>query len=172
MQLLAHSMEGEDIRVPTWFFVTRTRRQDRERERWTRLYQLAPELSRGWGFGRCFDTACIVGVFLWAVLHDHPVSWACDPIVASPCRFWRTEAMRNFISNGLKSNATSRKLDELRRRPFTPAQLGPPPSSRPTLDSGQITHQCPTHPSKTASNCIMLLRVGLVSGFSRTEEKF
>jgi len=49
-----------------------------ERERWTRLYRLARELSRGWGFGWRFDTACIVGVFLWAVLHDRPVSWACD----------------------------------------------------------------------------------------------
>lgn len=49
-----------------------------ERERWLRLYHLACELSRSWGWGYRFSTACIVGVFLWAVLHDRPVSWACD----------------------------------------------------------------------------------------------
>ena len=49
-----------------------------ERERWLQLYRLACELSRSWGWGYRFSTACIVGVFLWAVIHDRPVSWACD----------------------------------------------------------------------------------------------
>ena len=45
-----------------------------ERERWLQLYRLACELCRSWGWGYRFSTACIVGVFLWAVIHDRPVS--------------------------------------------------------------------------------------------------
>jgi len=48
-----------------------------ERERWWRLYTLARELSRGIHRGIQFRVADIVGVFLWAVIHDRPVSWAC-----------------------------------------------------------------------------------------------
>jgi hypothetical protein len=48
-----------------------------ERERWLGLYQLACEMSRSWRFGHRYSVAYIVGVFLWAVLHDRPVSWAC-----------------------------------------------------------------------------------------------
>jgi Transposase DDE domain len=49
-----------------------------ERERWNQLYRLAVELSRGWRDGHCFSAAVIVGVYLWSVLHDRPVCWACD----------------------------------------------------------------------------------------------
>lgn len=49
-----------------------------ERERWLRLYQLACELSRGWCFGHRYSVACIGGVYLWAVVHDRPTSWACQ----------------------------------------------------------------------------------------------
>jgi hypothetical protein len=49
-----------------------------ERERWMGLYQLACELSRSWGFGHRYSVACIVGVYLWAVLHDRPVRWSCQ----------------------------------------------------------------------------------------------
>jgi Transposase DDE domain len=49
-----------------------------ERERWMGLYQLACQLSRSWRYGHRYSVACIVGVFFWAVLHDRPVSWACE----------------------------------------------------------------------------------------------
>lgn len=49
-----------------------------ECERWLQLYALACELSRGWPYGQRFSAALIVGVFCWAVLHDRPVSWACQ----------------------------------------------------------------------------------------------
>jgi Transposase DDE domain len=49
-----------------------------ERERWMGLYQLACELSRTWRFGHRYSVACIVGVYLWAALHDRPVSWSCQ----------------------------------------------------------------------------------------------
>jgi hypothetical protein len=52
-----------------------------ERELWMALYKLARECdpSPYWEIVRFFDHQ-IVGVYLWAVLHDRPVSWACDPI--------------------------------------------------------------------------------------------
>jgi hypothetical protein len=49
-----------------------------ERERWIRLHALATELSRGWRFGCKFNAAVIVGVYFWAVVHDRPISWACQ----------------------------------------------------------------------------------------------
>jgi hypothetical protein len=51
-----------------------------ERERWRELYQLACEWSRAWAFGHRYSVACIVGVYLWAVIHDRPTSWACQAI--------------------------------------------------------------------------------------------
>jgi hypothetical protein len=52
-----------------------------ERELWKSLYQLACELDNSWKQGRHlkYDAAVIVGVYLWAVIHDRPTSWACDP---------------------------------------------------------------------------------------------
>jgi hypothetical protein len=52
-----------------------------ERELWLALYKLASECDprRVWDLVRFWDRE-IVGVFLWAVVHDRPVSWACDPL--------------------------------------------------------------------------------------------
>jgi len=100
-----------------------------ERERWTRLYRLARELSRGWGFGWRFDTACIVGVFLWAVLHDRPVSWACD------CGNWPAGLFRgrlpsqSTMSRRLRSEPVRRLLELMEnawKTPVTEATPDPP----------------------------------------------
>jgi hypothetical protein len=60
-----------------------------ERELWLALYNLARRCdpSPYWELVRFFDHH-IVGVYLWAVLHDRPVSWACDP-ANWPKRLWR-----------------------------------------------------------------------------------
>jgi Transposase DDE domain len=52
-----------------------------ERELWKSLYQLARRLDNSWKQGRHlrYDAAVIVAVYLWAVIHDRPTSWACDP---------------------------------------------------------------------------------------------
>jgi hypothetical protein len=51
-----------------------------ERELWLILYRLAQDAGpvRYWEMVR-FSDSQIVGVYLWAVLHDRAVSWACDP---------------------------------------------------------------------------------------------
>jgi hypothetical protein len=48
-----------------------------ERVRWLELYRLARELGKSFPGGVRYTSAVIVGVFLWAVLNDRPVSWAC-----------------------------------------------------------------------------------------------
>ena len=60
-----------------------------ERELWLALYRLARRCDPApyWELVRYFDYH-VVGVYLWAVLHDRPVSWACDPI-NWPKRLWR-----------------------------------------------------------------------------------
>jgi hypothetical protein len=89
-----------------------------ERERWMRLYQLACELSRSWRFGHRYRVACIVGVYLWAVLHDRPISWSCQaanwpaelsggrlPSASTMSRRLRTKAVQELLKlmeNALK----------------------------------------------------------------------
>lgn len=87
-----------------------------ERERWLRLYRLACELSRTWGWGYHFSTACIVGVFLWAVIHDRPISWACD------ARHWPVDLLRgrlpsqSTMSRRLRGKPVQELLDLLENR--------------------------------------------------------
>jgi hypothetical protein len=48
-----------------------------ERELWNQLYSVVVRLDNMWtnGFYRARE---IVVVFLWAVIHDRPICWACD----------------------------------------------------------------------------------------------
>jgi len=57
--------------------VLKHRRQAMERELWKQLYLVVVGLDNSWtnGFYRASE---IVVVFLWAVVHDRPTSWACD----------------------------------------------------------------------------------------------
>jgi hypothetical protein len=48
-----------------------------ERELWKQLYTLAIESDKAWG-NKLYRDSVIFGVLLWAVIHDRPVSWACD----------------------------------------------------------------------------------------------
>ena len=48
-----------------------------DREHWNQLYALAERLGKTFQDRGRYTTAFIVGVFLWAVIHDRPVSWAC-----------------------------------------------------------------------------------------------
>jgi len=48
-----------------------------ERELWKQLYALAVELDKAWG-NKLYRDSVIVGVLLWAAIHDRPISWACN----------------------------------------------------------------------------------------------
>jgi len=49
-----------------------------ERELWKQLYVLVVRLDTPWTRG-VYRPAEILIVYLWAVIHDRPTSWACDP---------------------------------------------------------------------------------------------
>ena len=48
-----------------------------ERELWSQLYMIVVRLDNLWTNG-FYRPAEIVVVYLWAVIHDRPTSWACD----------------------------------------------------------------------------------------------
>jgi hypothetical protein len=75
-----------------------------ERELWTPLYRLVWEVARDFNQPRVrYQPEVLVLVFLWAALHDRPVSWACDR------RHWSTTRLR---PDPLPSASTlSRRLD-------------------------------------------------------------
>lgn len=52
-----------------------------ERERWAELSAAISDVNRSVrsNFKHTHDISLIVRVYLWAVLHDRPVVWACDP---------------------------------------------------------------------------------------------
>ncbi len=49
-----------------------------ERELWKQLYAMVVRLDNLWTNG-LYRHAEILVVYLWAVIHDRPTSWACDP---------------------------------------------------------------------------------------------
>jgi hypothetical protein len=48
-----------------------------ERELWTLLYGMARKLGKPWGRWK-YSTSDILGVYLWAVVHDRPMCWALN----------------------------------------------------------------------------------------------
>jgi len=48
-----------------------------ERERWEKVYQLL-QTADTHAFRGVYQAAAVLAVFFWAVIHDRPVSWACE----------------------------------------------------------------------------------------------
>lgn len=82
-----------------------------ERELWNRLYELAMKYDvPAWMNRGKFSTSVIVAVFLWAVIHDRPTSWACDarnwpkdirielPSQPTMSRRLRTQGVENLLN--------------------------------------------------------------------------
>lgn len=72
-----------------------------ERELWDQLYALIKRFDNVWtnGFYRASE---VVAVFLWAVIHDRPTSWACEernwhgrPPVALPSQSTMSRRLRS-----------------------------------------------------------------------------
>jgi hypothetical protein len=80
-----------------------------ERELWRQLYVIVLRLDTQWGPG-FYRAAEIVAVFLWAVVHDRPTSWACQrrhwgdlapprlPAQSTLSRRLRTPAVRRLLA--------------------------------------------------------------------------
>lgn len=96
-----------------------------ERELWLVLYKLARacDPTPYWELVRFFDYH-IVGVYLWAVLHDRPVRWACDP-TNWPKHLWQGKLpSQSTMSRRLRTTEVQRLLSTMERRLATLAQGG------------------------------------------------
>jgi hypothetical protein len=82
-----------------------------ERELWTALYALARQLERRDERG-VYPVASIVGVWLWAVIHDRPVCWACLPS-NWPQQPFRTLPSQPTVSRRMRSAAVRELLQRM-----------------------------------------------------------
>jgi hypothetical protein len=84
-----------------------------ERELWLLLYHMALGCDK-WTKAR-YRPAVIVGVYGWAVVHDRPVSWACqrrnwpEALLQEPCFCWPSQST---MSRRLRAPDIERLLDE------------------------------------------------------------
>jgi hypothetical protein len=72
-----------------------------EREIWRRIIGALKRLSRTRPRNAAYTNAQIVAVYLWSVLHDRPVNWACDR------RNWPMQAWRRSLPD---QSTMSRRL--------------------------------------------------------------
>lgn len=82
-----------------------------ERERWERVYRLLQQLDKRQARG-IFKDAVILAVYFWAVVHDRPVSWACQPSHWPPEWRWRLPS-QSTMSRRLKTRDVQMLLEAL-----------------------------------------------------------
>lgn len=93
-----------------------------EREQWNLLYALAGQLGKQVNDRGRFTTAFIVAVFLWSVIHDRPVAWACR------ARSWPDDLRpshlpsQSTMSRRLRAPATTLLLEAMAATFRQPAQ--------------------------------------------------
>jgi hypothetical protein len=84
-----------------------------ERELWSVLYRLTRQLSSDRS-GHAYPISWIVGVYLWAVVHDRPVSWACRP--ENWPSSWRVRLpSQSTASRRLRTAAAVELIERLRK---------------------------------------------------------
>jgi hypothetical protein len=82
--------------------------------RWMELYRLATELGKKFRGGVRYSSAAIVCVFLWAAIHDRPVSWACEQKNwPNDFDFARKLPSQSAMSRRLRSKAVKELLDAM-----------------------------------------------------------
>ncbi len=82
-----------------------------ERELWKQLYVMVVRLDNLWTNG-LYRHAEILVVYFWAVIHDRPTLWACDPRnweAAPPVRL----PPQSTMSRRLRSRGTKELLDRV-----------------------------------------------------------
>jgi hypothetical protein len=99
-----------------------------ERELWKALYRLTRRLSSDRS-GHVYSVSWIVGVYLWAVVHDRPVSWACRP--ENWPSSWRVRLpSQSTASRRLRTAAAAELIERLRNH----CCHGPQPPNVSCLD--------------------------------------
>jgi len=85
-----------------------------ERELWTALYRVARRLSSD-RTGHVYSVSWIVSVYLWSVVHDRPVSWACQSQNWPP--EWRVRLpCQSTVSRRLRTMAATTLINLLKER--------------------------------------------------------
>jgi hypothetical protein len=87
-----------------------------EGELWKRVYRIVQQVSNGQGFvGKQHSDRVIVLTFLWAVLHDRPVSWACRQENWPADERSRRRPSPSTMSRRLRSESCRQLLDAIER---------------------------------------------------------
>jgi len=88
-----------------------------EDELWARVYRVTWDVCKDAGFkGRQFSDREIVLTFLWAVLHDRPISWACCPANGPPAEHWQRRPSPSTMSRRMRCESFARWLSEIEQR--------------------------------------------------------
>jgi hypothetical protein len=100
-----------------------------EGELWGAVYRLVlEEASRRERRKRVrYSDAAVLGVFLWAAVHDRPVCWACDARNWPPHLRWRALPSESRMSERLRTLSVLQLLGAVLERL---ASLAPPPLVR------------------------------------------
>ena len=87
-----------------------------ESELWKRIVHAVEAVSKGVPFVRVqFSDRAIVLAFLWAVLHDRPVSWACGPQNWPVAEAWQRRPSPSTLSRRLRRPAVQTLLAHVRQ---------------------------------------------------------
>ena len=75
-----------------------------EGQLWTRLYAVVMGLGKGHCYkGKRFSDSWVALTFLWAVLHDRPTCWACDPGNWPEAQWWHVIPSQSTMSRRLRT---------------------------------------------------------------------
>lgn len=117
-----------------------------ERERWLELYSLVQGLGRFYQQGVRYSAATIVGVYLWAVVHDRPVSWACRRENWDAGLWPGRLPSQSSMSRRLRSDAVQELLataeETLRQRSLPSPAQSPEATAVRSIDSKPLPVGC------------------------------
>jgi len=95
-----------------------------ERELWTALCHVAARLHNQL-VRSVYTDEVICGVYWWAVVHDRPVSWACDAGNWPPSSRWCKLPSQPTMSRRLRSASVEQLLLDVERALMTLCVIGP-----------------------------------------------
>ena len=96
-----------------------------ERQLWKAIVQLLGKVFKTKGEGRWrFSTKFVVEVWMWSVLHDRPVSWACNPENWPPHERRRIFPSNTTMSRRLRTQEVQTLLKAVEEQVLKPHGLG------------------------------------------------
>lgn len=88
-----------------------------EDELWKQVYRIVWEVCKDAGFkGRQYSDRVILLTFLWAVLHDRPISWATRPENGPSESRWQRWPSPATMSRRMRSNSFRQQFQQVEKR--------------------------------------------------------